>query len=305
MGRIAFLFAGQGAQVPGMGQSFFDGSAAAREVFETADRLRPGTSNQCFNGTADELKETKNTQPCLLTVELATARALEEAGVKADVTAGFSLGELSALTYARAMDLESGISLVMKRGALMQEASEQQDTAMAAVLKLSNEDVEKVCSQFEHMYPVNYNCPGQVSVSGAADEMAAFTAAVKEAGGRAIPLKVSGAFHSPYMAEAAEQFAKELSAHAFAEPAIPVYSNFTGAIYEGGIFETLSKQIDHPVKWEMIIRSMIEAGVDTFLELGPGTTLTGFMKKIDPSVKAFSIAEFADIQTAIEGMKEC
>ena len=267
MGRVAFLFAGQGAQVPGMGKSFFDNCEASRKVFETADLLRPGTSQQCFEGTAEELKETKNTQPCLLTVELAIAQALTEAGICADVTAGFSLGELSALTYAKAFDLETGIQLVMKRGELMQEASEKQDTSMAAVLKLSNEDVEKVCAKFKQIYPVNYNCPGQVSVSGAAAEMNDFYAAVKEAGGRALPLKVSGAFHSPFMAEAAAEFAKELSVVSFQKPIVPISSNFTGEEYPGNICEILSQQIDHPVKWEMIIRAMISAGVDTFVEI--------------------------------------
>ena len=305
MGRVAFLFAGQGAQVPGMGRSFYDNCAASRKVFETADLLRPGTSQQCFEGTPEELKETKNTQPCLLTVELAIAQALTEAGICADVTAGFSLGELSALTYAKAFDLETGIRLVMQRGALMQEASEQQDTSMAAVLKLSNEDVEKVCAQFSQIYPVNYNCPGQVSVSGAAAEMNDFYAAVKEAGGRALPIKVSGAFHSPFMAEAAAAFAKELEKVEFHKPALPIYSNFTGGQYPEDICGILSRQIDHPVKWEMIIRAMIGAGVDTFVEIGPGTTLTGFMKKIDPSVKAINIAEYDAMQTAIEEMKSC
>ncbi len=304
MGRIAFLFAGQGAQVPGMGKSFYDHCDSSRKVFETADLLRPGTSLQCFDGTAEELKETKNTQPCLLTVELAIAQALTDAGICADVTAGFSLGELSALTYAKAFDLETGIQLVMKRGALMQEASEKQDTSMAAVLKLSNEDVEKVCAQFSQIYPVNYNCPGQVSVSGAAAEMNDFYAAVKEAGGRALPLKVSGAFHSPFMTEAATEFAKELAAVSFQKPVIPIYSNYTGEEYPEGICEILSQQIDHPVKWEMIIRAMINAGVDTFVEIGPGTTLTGFMKKIDPSVKAISIAEYDAMQAALEEMQK-
>ena len=175
---------------------------------------------------------------------------------------------------------------------------------MAAVLKLSNEDVEKVCAQFSQIYPVNYNCPGQVSVSGAAAEMNDFYAAVKEAGGRALPLKVSGAFHSPFMAEAAAEFAKELSAVSFQKPVVPIYSNFTGEEYPENICEILSQQIDHPVKWEMIIRAMIRAGVDTFVEIGPGTTLTGFMKKIDPSVKAISIAEFDNMQAAIEEMRK-
>ena len=160
--------------------------------------------------------------------------------------------------------------------------------------------MEAVCAKFDQIYPVNYNCPGQVSVSGAAEEMTDFYAAVKEAGGRALPLKVSGAFHSPFMKEAAAEFAKELAAAAFQKPALPIYSNFTGEEYPEDICGILSQQIDHPVRWETIIRKMIAEGVDTFVEIGPGTTLTGFMKKIDPSVKAISIAEQDALKAALE-----
>ncbi|MGN0969099.1 MAG: ACP S-malonyltransferase, partial [Oscillospiraceae bacterium] len=198
MGKIAFVFAGQGAQFAGMGRDLYERSAAARQVFDRVDAIRPDTSAQCFEGTDAELKETKNTQPCMFAVEMAAAAALTDAGIRADMTAGFSLGELAALTYSGAADLETGFKLVWRRGEWMQKASEQEPTAMAAVLKLTNEQVEELCSQFKQVYPVNYNCPGQVSVSGAEAEMPAFSAAVKAAGGRAVPLKVRGAFHSPF-----------------------------------------------------------------------------------------------------------
>ena len=200
MGKIAFVFAGQGAQYPGMGQELAQCSPAAAEIFAKLDALRPGTSAQCFGGTDEELKETKNTQPCMFAVELAAAAALEEGGLRADMAAGFSLGEIGALTYTRAVDLETGFHLVCRRGELMQAAAEEQPTAMAAVLKLSNEEVEQICAQFAQVYPVNYNCPGQVSVACAKEQLAPFSAAVKAAGGRALPLKVRGGFHSPFMA---------------------------------------------------------------------------------------------------------
>lgn len=303
MGKIAFLFAGQGAQAPGMGKTLYEGYEAARRVFDAADKIRVGTSVQCFEGTADELKITGNTQPCMYVVEMAAAEVLREAGIQADCAAGFSLGELSALTYAGVMDAETGLRLVMKRGVLMQEASESQNTSMVAVVKLPNEEVERVASQFEHMYPVNYNCPGQVSVSGAADEMQAFSDAVKAAGGRAIPVKVSGAFHSPYMDGAADSFREVIADAAFGSCQIPVYANCTGQPYGGDIKETLGMQINHPVRWEDTIRGMIADGVDTFVELGPGKTLSGFVKKISSDVRVFNVAEAADAQTVIDELK--
>jgi len=288
-----------------MGLSFYRSSEAARRVFNAADAARPGTSKQCFEGTEEELRETKNTQACLFTVEMATAVALAENGIKADMAAGFSLGEISALSYTRAMNVETGLRLVMRRGELMQSAAEKHATSMAAVIKLSGEQVREICSRFEHIYPVNYNCPGQISVSGSADEMPLFSAAVKEAGGRAIPLKVSGAFHSPYMAQAAEDFAKEIKAVDFSEPEMPIYSNYTGDEYAQDIRSDLEKQIDHPVQWETIIRRMILDGADTFFEIGPGKTLCGFIKKIDPSVRAFSIETAEDLEAACMEVKPC
>ena len=159
MGKIAFVFAGQGAQYPGMGQELAQCSPAAAEIFAKLDALRPGTSAQCFGGTDEELKETKNTQPCMFAVELAAAAALEEGGLRADMAAGFSLGEIGALTYTRAVDLETGFHLVCRRGELMQAAAEEQPTAMAAVLKLSNEEVEQICAQFAQVYPRQLQLP--------------------------------------------------------------------------------------------------------------------------------------------------
>ncbi len=297
MGKIAFVFAGQGAQAPGMGQGFFESSEAAKKVFDAADAVRPGTSDQCFHGSDEELQITKNTQPCLYTVEMAIAAAVAEAGIKADVTAGFSLGELSALTYAGVFSLKDGLKIVKARGELMQQAAEKHDTSMAAVMKLSEEDVVRICSEYEHVYPVNFNCPGQISVSGDASEMLSFADAVKEAGGRAKVLKVNGAFHSPYMSEAAEGFAEVIAPIEFKPASTPVYSDFTGVEYsEDDMKKDLSSQINNPVKWETIIRNMIAEGIDTFVELGPGKTLCGLIKRISSDVRLFNVAVPEDLE---------
>ena len=305
MGKIAFVFAGQGAQYPGMGQELAQCSPAAAEIFAKLDALRPGTSAQCFGGTDEELKETKNTQPCMFAVELAAAAALEEGGLRADMAAGLSLGEIGALTYPRAVDLETGFHLVCPRGELMQAAAEEQPTAMAAVLKLSNEEVEQVCAQFAQVYPVNYNCPGQVSVACAKEQLAPFSAAVKAAGGRALPLKVRGGFHSPFMATAAQGFAQVLEECQVGQPEMPLYSNRTGAVYEGDPKPLLSQQIASPVRWETIVRNMIAAGADTFVELGPGKTLCGLIEKIDKTVKTYALSTQADLETILKEVKGC
>lgn len=330
MGKIAFVFSGQGDQYPGMGRELADKYPAAAKVYEICDSIRPGTSRQCFEGTDEELKETKNTQPCLFATELATAAALtsqidpaaaaaltcpsgpsavkacpsEATAVKAcpsaapavksgpDAVAGFSLGEVAAAAFAGIFSLETGFRLVCRRGELMQHEADKFDTAMAAVVKLDEQQVRDLCDQFSGIYPVNFNCPGQITVSGLSSQMPGFFAKVKEAGGRALPLKVKGAFHSPFMEEAARSFREELS-HAEIRPmTIPLYSNVTARLYDGDVAGLLSRQIASPVQWEKIIRNMIADGFDTFIEIGPGRTLTNIIKKTDPSVRAVTAAEY-------------
>ena len=305
MGKISFVFPGQGAQYSGMGKSLSEVSPAAAAVFAMTDAFRPGTSAQCFEGSETELKETKITQPCLWAVEMAAAAALKEAGICADVCAGFSLGELSALSYACVVDVSTFFELVCQRGALMQEAAEAVDTSMAAVVKLDNETVEAICARFEGVYPVNYNCPGQVTVAGLRSSMADFSAAVKEAKGRAIPLKVSGGFHSPFMAGASEAFGEILSNVKFQSPVIPLYSNLTGDLYSGDMKELLKKQISAPVRWETIIRSMIADGVDTFIEVGPGNVLQSLIAKIDKNVRVFGVSDAESLANTIQEVKAC
>lgn len=305
MGKIAFVFPGQGTQYPGMGKSLCAHSPAAAGVFRMVDSIRPGTSGQCFSGTDAQLQETEITQPCLWAVETAAAAALNEAGIRADMTAGFSLGELSALSYAHVVDTSTCFRLVCRRASLMQEASGTAETAMAAVVKLSNETVEELCSRFERVYPVNYNCPGQVTVAGLKSSMSAFSAAVKETRGRALPLKVSGGFHSPFMENASEKFAERLKDVEFRNPAIPLYSNLTGAVYEGDMKLLLEKQICSPVRWEAIVRDMIRCGADTFIEAGPGNVLQGLIRKIDPNVRVFGVSDAETLEKVIGEVKVC
>ena len=304
MGTIAFVFSGQGAQAPGMGKELYECSAAAKAVFDACDRVRPGTSEQCFHGTKEELTVTANTQPDMFAVEVAAAQALVEAGIVPDALAGFSLGEISALAFSGAVSLEDGFRLVCRRGELMQEASNAVDSAMVAVVKLPPEKVEELAGQFDQVYPVNYNSPAQTVCAGLSASMDGFKAAVKEAGGRALPLKVSGAFHSPFMASAAEGLKQVLAGIEFGTPRCPLYSNVTAQPYGPGQFqELLERQVISPVRWQTIVENMIAAGVDTFIEVGPGKTLTGLIGKINPDVRALNVEDAESLRHTIEEVK--
>ena len=292
MGKIAFVFSGQGDQFPGMGKELADKYPSAKAVFDMCDGIRPGTSEQCFNGTEEELKETKNTQPCLFAMELAAANVLFDKGVEPEALAGFSLGEVTAATAAGIFDNETGFRLVCKRGELMQTEAEKFDTSMAAVVKLTPEQVQDVCAKYSDVYPVNFNCPGQITVSGLASQMKDFSADVKAAGGRALPLKLKGAFHSPFMNAASEAFRVELENAKINKGNITLYSDLTSMPYTDDVAELLSKQICSPVLWEKIVRNMIADGFDTFIEIGPGRTLTNMIKKISADVKAQTVEEY-------------
>ena len=304
MGKIAFVFSGQGAQAPGMGKELYECSDAAKAVFELCDSIRPGTSEQCFNGTKEELTVTANTQPDMFAVEVAAARALVDAGIQPDALAGFSLGEISALAFSGAVSLEDGFKLVCRRGELMQEASNAADSAMVAVVKLPPEKVEELAGQFNQVYPVNYNSPAQTVCAGLSSSMDGFKAAVKAAGGRALPLKVSGAFHSPFMSSAAKGLAEVLAPMEFGTPSCPLYSNVTAQPYEDGQFkDLLSRQVENPVRWQTIVENMIAAGVDTFIEVGPGKTLAGLIGKINSDVRALNVEDAESLKHTIEEVK--
>ena len=292
MGKVAFVFSGQGDQYPGMGKDLYEKYDIAKKIFDTCDTVRPGTTSQCFYGSEEDLKETSNTQPCLFAMELAAANVLIEKGIRPDAVAGFSLGEVTAAAYSGIFDIETGFRLVCKRGELMQHEAEKQDTSMAAVLKLSTEKVEELCANYSEVYPVNFNCPGQITVSGLSSQMTDFLSDVKAAGGRAIPLKVKGAFHSPFMNAAADLFEKELSKERINSGTVTLYSDMTSEPYGDDVKGLLSAQIINPVLWEKLITNMIRDGVDLFYEIGPGKTLTNMIKKINPDVTVISVSEY-------------
>lgn len=303
MAKIALVFAGQGAQYSGMGEDLYQSSPAAKKIFDMVDVIRPGTSEQCFRATKEELSITENTQPCLFAVDMACGAALLEAGVKPEGFAGFSLGEIVALGFSGMLSYEDAFRLVCKRAQFMQESTGQQNGAMAAVFKLTASQVEDLCQQFQALYPVNYNCPGQIVVAGDGDELTQLMEKVKEQGGKALRLAVSGAFHSPLMNEAAtklEVYVKEMN---FQDPLLPVYSNTTAKPYDDAKY-LVAQQVKNPVLWQTTIENMIADGFDTFIEAGAGKTLMGLIQKISSDVAVYHVENQATLASTLAGLKE-
>ena len=293
MGGVAFLFAGQGAQHPAMGVDLIEASPAAAEVFAIADEVRPGTSEQCRSASKEELSQTENTQPCVFVHDLAAAVALRERGVVPAACAGFSLGEVAALTFAGAFDTRTGFELVCERAALMAAAAERHPGGMRAVIKLDAAQVENLAKQAgEDCWPVNYNSPQQTVVAGAPEALQELDVLVKEAGGRAMKVAVSGAFHSPYMAEATEGLATYIQAgHAPSPLLIPVMANMTAAPYPAdprAASDVLANQVSHAVRWVDTLHALQNQGIDTFIEVGPGKTLSGLAKRTLSDVRVYS-----------------
>lgn len=293
MGGVAFLFAGQGAQHPAMGVDLIEASSAAAEVFAIADEVRPGTSEQCRSASKEELSQTENTQPCVFVHDLAAAAALRERGVVPAACAGFSLGEVAALTFAGAFDARAGFELVCERAALMAAAAERHPGGMRAVIKLDAAQVESLAKQAgEDCWPVNYNSPQQTVVAGAPEALQELDVLVKEAGGRAMKVAVSGAFHSPYMAEATCGLAAYIEAgHAPSPLLIPVLANMTAAPYPADpqtASDVLANQVSHAVRWVDTLHALQDQGIDTFIEVGPGKTLSGLVKRTLSDVRVYS-----------------
>lgn len=280
------MFPGQGSQRPGMGRALYETSAAARAVFDMAEDIRPGTIAQCFDGGMDELTLTDNAQPCLYCADLAYAAAIGESGTTPDALAGFSLGELAALAFSGAVSYSDGFKLVCARGELMRAAADSRAAAMVAILRLGDGDVAKLCGEFDDVYAVNFNCPGQVVVAGGEASLEAFKARVKDSGGRAMPLATGGGFHSPFMAGASEAFKDVLRTYSISEPSVPVYANATALPYAADASDTLARQIQSPVLWHRTVENMLQAGIVTFIEAGPGKTLSGLISRISQRARA-------------------
>lgn len=302
MSKIAFVFSGQGAQAPGMGKELYDCSPAAKAVFDLADSIRPGTSQQCFEGTQEELNVTINTQPCLFACDLAAAKAAQERGIQPDCAAGFSLGEAAAVAFSGMLTEAEAYSMVCKRAELMNEAAQKNPGAMAAVMKLSPQQVETLCGPIENAWPVNYNSPKQTVVAASADTIDQVVEAASAQRGRAVKLAVSGAFHSPLMHSAADGLREYLASVSLREEKLPVYANLTAEPYGEDKKETMAAQCENPVRWQKTIENMIANGVDTFIEVGVGKTLAGLIKKINPEVTVYQIENKEGLDAAAEAL---
>lgn len=280
----AYVFPGQGAQFTGMGKNLYDNSKLAKELFEKADeQLGFEISKIMFEGTADELKQTKVTQPAVFLHSVILAQTLEN--FNPDMVAGHSLGELSALVANRTLTFESGLNLVYKRALAMQKACEMNPSTMAAILGLEDSVVEQICSEIEGIVvAANYNCPGQLVISGEIPAVEKACEAMKEAGAkRALILPVGGAFHSPLMKPAEEELAEAIRQTEFKKPICPVYQNVstTAVTHPEEIQKNLIAQLTAPVKWTQSVQNMIKDGAMEFIEVGPGNTLQGLIRKID------------------------
>lgn len=297
MDKIALLFAGQGAQYPGMGKDFYKTVPAAAEVFDQLEQQRPGTMQQCFYGSKEELSFTINTQPCLFAVDYAIAKAVQNSGISVAAVAGFSLGEIPALAFAGLLDLPQAFQLVCRRAELMQQAAEQNPGSMQAILKLTADEITTLAESYAQVFPVNYNSPEQTVVAGQPEQLKRFASAVKEAGGRAVPLAVSGAFHSPYMDEAAHGLRDYVQQLQVQDGWCPVYANRTAQPYTvQSTQELIASQVNHPVQWVKTIEQMVQDGVDCFIEVGPGKTLSGLVKKITAAAQVYKVESLSDLE---------
>lgn len=299
MSKVAFLYPGQGVQVAGMGKDFYENSALSEKVFdEASETLGLDMKELCFTKN-DRLDLTEYTQVALVTTYLAITRELESRGVHADIAAGLSLGEYAAIAAAGAMTDMQAVSLVRKRGILMQNTVPAGEGTMCAVLALDEKVIEQVLEGMEDVSIANYNCPGQIVITGKTKQVIAAKEKLEAQGARrCILLNVSGPFHSPLLREAGEKLFSEMEKMEFGQLSIPYVTNVTAQMVTDAeeIKPLLARQVYSPVQWMQSVKTMLEEGADIFVEIGPGRTLAGFMKKIAPEAKVYQAAKWEDLE---------
>ena len=307
MSKIAFIFPGQGAQICGMGQDFYEQAETAKEIFDKASEILGFSMPElCFEKN-DRLDITEYTQPAMVTASIAMMKVfMERTGITPSVAAGLSLGEYPAMAAAGVMSAEDAIRTVRQRGILMQEAVPVGEGAMAAILALDASAIEEVTGAMEGVWIANYNCPGQIVISGEKAAVEDACEKLKAAGAkRAVMLNVSGPFHSGMLADAGERLGEVLSQVELHEPQIPYVANVTAQYVKSAaeVKELLTRQVSSSVRWQQSVEAMIADGVDTFIEIGPGKTLAGFMRKISRDVKTLNVEKLEDISKVAEALK--
>ena len=304
MSKIAFIFPGQGAQKAGMGKDFYEETSTGREVFDRASELLGFSMPELCFAENDRLDITEYTQAAMVTTSIAMMKVLmEETGIRPDVAAGLSLGEYCALYAAGVMSADDAITTVRQRGILMQEAVPVGVGAMAAVLAMAAEKIEEVLKDIPDVWIANYNCPGQIVISGKKEAVELACEKLKEAGAkRTVMLNVSGPFHSGMLAEAGEKLGEFLENVEISDPQIPYVANVTASYVtdKAEVKSLLARQVSSSVRWEQSVRAMLADGVDTFIEIGPGKTLAGFMRKITRDAKVVNIETLQDVKALKE-----